>query len=67
LGYAITSAPEIVMGDGGMSHLISGKIGYTGSDDFELGVQYTYYNVNLKSVDEKPFISKILLILKFYF
>jgi len=67
LGYAITSAPEIVMSDGGMSHLITGKIGYTGSDDFELGVQYTYYNVNLKSVDEKPFISKILLILKFYF
>ena len=67
LGYAISSAPEIVMSEGGLSHLITGKIGYTGSDDFELGVQYTYLNVNIKSVDDKPFISKILLILKFYF
>ena len=67
LGYAISSAPEIVMGEGGLSHLITGKIGYTGSDDFELGVQYTYFNVNINSVDDKPFISKILLILKFYF
>lgn len=67
LGYGITTAPEIVMGEKGVSHLITGRVGYTGSDDFELGIQYTYYNVNLSSVDDKPFVSKILLLLKFYF
>ena len=66
-GYGITSAPEIVMEEKGVSHLITGRVGYTGSDEFELGVQYTYYNVNLSSVDNKPFVSKILLLLKFYF
>jgi hypothetical protein len=67
LGYALTSAPEIVMQDGGLSHIITGRVGYTGSDEFELGVQYSYYNVRLKSVEDKPFIGKILLTLKFYF
>ncbi len=67
LGYSLTNTPEIVMSDGGVSNLITGLIGYTGSDDFELGLQYTYYNVKLKSVDQKPFLSKIILTLKFYF
>lgn len=67
LGYGITTAPEIVMDADGLSHLITAKIGYTGSDDFELGIQYTYFNVELQSVEEKPFVSKILLLLKFYF
>lgn len=67
LGYTISSAPEIVMSDGGFSNLINAKIGYTKSNDFELGIQYTYYNVKLKSVDKKSFVSKLLLVLKFYF
>ena len=66
-GYALSSAPSIVMSDGGVSNLFSGKVGYTGSDDFELGLQFTYYNVNIKSVDNKPYLSKIILSLKFYF
>jgi hypothetical protein len=32
-----------------------------------LGVQFSYYNVEIKSVESKPFITKILLSLKFYF
>lgn len=67
LGYGITDAPEVLIGDGGLSHLITAKIGYTGSDDFELGIQYSYFNVKLDSIDQKPFISKLLLLLKFYF
>jgi len=66
-GYTLTSAPEIVMNDGGFSNLLTGKVSYTGSKEFELGLQYNYYNVTIKSVDEKPFLSKITLILKFYF
>ncbi len=67
LGYTRSSAPVIVMNNSGAANIITGKIGYTGSDEFELGVQFSYYNVEIKSVESKPFINKILLSLKFYF
>ena len=67
LGYSFTTAPEIVMKEGSSSNLIMGKIGYTGSEEFELGLQFTFYNIKLESVEEDPFITKMLLILKFYF
>ena len=67
LGYSFTTAPEIVMKEGESSNLIMGKIGYTGSDDFELGLQFSFYNIKLESVREDPFITKLSFILKFYF
>jgi len=67
LGYTITSAPEVVMNDGSYSNLIMAKLGYTGSDEFELGLQYAYSNVKIDNVDEEPTLSKIILVLKFYF
>ena len=48
-------------------NILSIRNPYTGSYDFELGLQYTYYNVNLRSVDKKPYINTIMLILKYYF
>jgi len=67
LGYTLTSAPDIVMSEGGITHLFNGKLGYTGSDEFELGLQYSYYKLNLASVDQKTSISTFGLILKLYF
>jgi len=67
LGYTLTTSPEIIMDEGGTSNLFTTKLNYTGSDDFELGLQFNYYNVKLKSVDGKPYIKKVLLALKFYF
>ncbi len=67
LNYTLTSAPEIVLSDGGFSNLLGLKVGYTGSDDFEIGLLYSYYNVKITSVDDKPFVNKIMLLLKFYF
>jgi len=67
LGYTRSSAPVIVMNNGGAANIITGKVGYTGSDEFELGLQFTYYNVEINSVESKPFVTKILLSLKFYF
>ena len=67
LGYSLSSAPAIVMGDGGSSNLFMGKISYTGSDDFELGLQLSYYNITVSSVDDRPFVKKALLSFKFYF
>jgi hypothetical protein len=45
IGYTLTSAPEIVMKEGQSSNLFMGKFGYTGSDDFDLGLQFTFINV----------------------
>lgn len=67
LGYSNSSAPEVIMNNGGVANIFTGKVGYTGSDEFELGVQFTYYNVEIKSVESKPFVTKLLLTLKFYF
>jgi len=67
IGYTISSAPEVVMNEGGASNLFLAKIGYTGARDFDIGIQYTYYDVEIKSIDDTPFISKVLLLLKFYF
>lgn len=67
LGYSLTSEPEVVMSEGGVSNLFSAKVGYTGSDDFELGLQYNYYNTDVKSVDETLYVATIGLSLKFYF
>jgi len=67
LGYSLTSAEDIVLEDGGSVNMIAGRIGYTGSDDFELGLQYTYNKLKLKDIDEKATVNAIALILKFYF
>ena len=67
LGYTLSSAPVIMMHDGGAASLFLGKIAYTGSDDFELGLQFTYYKITLSSIDDKPFVKKAMLNFKFYF
>ena len=67
LGYTISSAPDIVMNEGGSSNLFLGRIGYTGSDDFELGLQFTYYDLDLSRVQGRSYITKAMLSFKFYF
>ncbi len=67
LSYTLTSAPEIVLSDGGISNVTALKVGYTGADDFELGLQYNYYDVEIRSVDDKPFVGKVMLQMRFYF
>lgn len=67
LGYTISTSPAYVIQDGGISNIIIGKIGYTGSEDFDLGLQFNYRNIYLSSVDDKPFIKTILLNLRYYF
>jgi len=67
LGYTLTSAPEILMTESGATQLIIGKLGYTGSKEFELGLQYSNYRLKLQSVDKKASISTFTLVLKLYF
>ncbi|WP_152287101.1 hypothetical protein [Flavicella marina] len=66
LGYSLTSTPEVSMDNRGYSSLYTGKIDYTGSNDYELGLQFTFYDVQLKSVEANTSISKVMLGLKFY-
>lgn len=67
LGYSISSAPDVIMNNDGYSNLINAKIAYTGSKDYELGFQYTYYNFHIDSINDDAYISNFLLLMKFYF
>ena len=67
LGYTLSTAPAIVMYDGGTADLFMGKISYTGSDDFQLGLQFTFYSVTLSRMDDNASVSKVMLNFKFYF
>ena len=67
LGYALSTSPVLVMNDGGSANLFLFKIDYTGSNDFELGLQFNMYSTYLKSIDDKTFVKKVMLGFKFYF
>jgi len=67
LGYTISSAPDILSGDNEAIHLIIGKIGYTASGDFDLGLQYSYYKMKMISVNRRTDVSSFSLVLKLYF
>jgi hypothetical protein len=67
LGYVATNNPESVSANSGFSNIFMGKIGYSGSKEFELGLQFSYYDVSLRSVEQKVFVFKTMLMLKFFF
>lgn len=67
LGYVATNNPESVSDNSGFSNIFIGKIGYTGSKEFELGLQFSYFDVNLRSVDNQVYVFKTMLMLKFFF
>lgn len=67
LGYTLSSSPDIVMNEDGSSSLFIGRIAYTGSEDFELGLQLTYYNLELSRVESRSYITKAMLSFRFYF
>ncbi|HSG68046.1 MAG TPA: hypothetical protein VK994_05015 [Bacteroidales bacterium] len=67
LGYTFSSAPNIVMSEGGMAHLYSSRIRYTGAKDFDLGLQYSFYTLEFNNIEDKPMLNSATLLLKFYF
>ncbi len=67
LGYALSTSPVLVMNDGGAANLFLFKIDYTGSNDFELGLQFNMYSTYLKSIDDNAFVKKVMLGFRFYF
>jgi len=67
LGYVATNNPESVADNSGFSNIFIGKLGYSGSKEFELGIQFSYFDVNLRSVDNQVYVFKTMLMLKFFF
>jgi hypothetical protein len=67
IGYTLSSSPQIVMSTAEYANIFMGKINYTGSDDFELGLQYSFYKVEIDGSGKDPSVNNILLFLKFYF
>jgi hypothetical protein len=67
VGYVATNNPESISSESGFSSIFMGKIGYSGSEEFELGVQFSYFDVSLRSVEQKVFVFKTMLMLKFFF
>ena len=67
LGYVATNDPESISEDSGFSSIFIGKIGYSASKEFELGLQFSYFDVILRSVEGKSYVTKFMLTLKFFF
>jgi hypothetical protein len=66
-GYGLSNSPEALMNNEGTSHLLSFKAAYTGSNDFELGAQYSLRTLRISSIDNNTAFHTYLLVLKFYF
>lgn len=68
VGYMLSSNPEDTYLEFIYSNILSGKIAYTGSSDFDLGLQISASNVKVKSaLQNTPIIIKSQLDFKFYF
>ena len=67
LGYTLTSSPQIVMTKDGYANIFMWKIAYTGSNDFELGIQYTFYKIEIEEQENDPSVNSAMFLLKFYF
>jgi hypothetical protein len=67
LGYMLGSRPELSMGSNGVLSMFVAKFSYTGSSDFDLGLEYITYKVKLNDRLDNTLISRMTLILRFYF
>lgn len=68
LGYMLTSNPEKTYLEFIYTSVFSGKIAYTGSSDFELGLQFIMNKVQLSTqVKKRPMILKAQIDFKLYF
>jgi len=68
VGYEISSNPEDTYLEFIYTNIYSGKIAYTGSSDFDLGLQFITNRVKLSDgIKEDPMIFKTQLDFKFYF
>ncbi len=67
LGYNLAGNPEVMMNKEGHTHLYFFKLNYTGSPDFELGLQSSLYSFRVSSYNNKTLVFKTTFNLRFYF
>lgn len=65
--YKLTSQPELVYVDSKLAHMFLGKIAYTGSSDFSIGLYVGYLKIPLPDLDKSPGVLNLNLSTKFYF
>ena len=67
IGYCYTTMPEIMMNyDGGTNMAVAG-LNYTGSDDFELSLQYEFFHLESPRYEGTALISNASIIFKYFF
>jgi hypothetical protein len=67
LGYMLGSRPELSMGSNGVLSMFVTKFSYTGSSDFDLGLEYMTYKLKLNDKIDNPFIYRMTFSFRFYF
>ncbi len=68
VGYEISSNPEDTYMESIYTNIFSSRISYTGSSDFDLGLQFITHRVKLADgIENDPMIVKTQLDFKFYF
>jgi len=67
LGYMLSSTPETSMEGGDYLSMGLLKLAYTGSPDFDLGLEYLTYKMKLSDKIKNPFVTQVLLSFTFYF
>jgi hypothetical protein len=65
--YTISSLPDFVYVEGEQAQMIKGKIAYTKSTEFSLGVKYSYMKVPLLNQQKTATVQSIALTMRFYF
>ncbi len=66
-GYNLAGNPEVMMDSDGHSSLFFFNLNYTGSPDFELGLQTTFYRFKLSRDDNSSSVVKATFNFRFYF
>ena len=67
LGYNKSSAPEIMMNYKGTTNLAIAMLNYTGSEDFELGLQYIFNDLESDKFKGTVRVSTASIVFKYYF
>jgi len=67
LGYVISNIPEIMLNYKGPTNLAVAMLYYTGSDDFELGLQYNLNDLTSDHFKGTARVSTTSIVFKYYF
>ncbi len=67
LGYMLSSTPETSMKSGDYISLGIFKLAYTGSPDYDLGLEFMTYKLKLYEEIKDPFVTQVIFSFKFYF